>query len=215
MKTMTAELRKRVGLGIISSQVSRDLTPPFLGNKERKNARYAGWACHDDDSFGSFASFVKKVLFTSRPLQIQIEKNPIELFWQQIVKWSPQALKNWYKLYLQILHVNEVFTNGNFFVPHLRDIHLITRSCLRSQFYKFSNENHSQLTILKYQQLLTNVFQRSFHKAQILHLEKNKEKNSFKVWLCNFHHDTNFITSWGKLNTTILNTNSWKLLLGS
>lgn len=110
--------------------------------KERKNARYAGWACHGDDSFGSFASFVKKVLFTSRPLQIQIEKNLIELFLQQIVKWSPQALKNWYKLYLQILHVNEVFTNGNFFVPHLRDIHLITRSYLRSQFLNF------QMTII-------------------------------------------------------------------
>ena len=45
--------------------------------------------------------------------------------------------------------------------------------------FKFSNDNHSQLTILKYQQLLTNVFQRSFHKAQILHLEKNKEKKQF------------------------------------
>lgn len=96
MKTMTAELRKRVGFGIISSQVSRDLTPPFLGlplNVTKgaktlaiKNARYAGWACHDDNSFGSFASFAKKVLFTSRPLQIQIEKNLIELFLQQIVK---------------------------------------------------------------------------------------------------------------------------------
>ena len=50
----------------------------------------------------------------------------------------------------------------------------------KEPIFKFSNDNHSQLTILKYQQLLTNVFQRSFHKAQILHLEKNKEKTVLK-----------------------------------
>ena len=126
--------------------------------KERKNARYAGWACHYDDSFGSFSSFVKKVLFTSRPLQIQIEKNLIELFLQQIVKWSPQALKNWYKLYLQILHVNEVFTNGNFFCATSETHPSHNTFMSKEPIFKFSNDNHSQLTILKYQQLQTNVF---------------------------------------------------------
>lgn len=105
-----------------------------------------------------FFLFRKKGPLTSRPLQIQIEKNLIELFLQQIVKWSPQALKNWYKLYLQILHVNEVFTNGNFFCATSERHPSHNTFMSKEPIFKFSNDNHSQLTILKYQQLQTNVF---------------------------------------------------------
>ena len=85
---------------------------------------------------------------------------------------------------------------GIFFVPHLRDTHLITRSCLRSQFLNFQmtmtiTTNNIKISTITNERFPKEAFMRhkSFTSKGI------KKKNSFKVWLCNFHHDTNFITS--------------------